>query len=257
VQNAFGQPQTIVLLGGTSDIGVAIARELLSPVTRTIVLACRDVDRGEEVAASLRTATMSGPVEVDVVHFDAEAFDTHAALLERIAADRGDLDIVVLTFGMLGRGDATASDPSAAARLAQVNFTGAVSASLATANQLRQQGHGTLVVMSSVAGERVRKGNFVYGSTKAGLDGFAQGLADWLEGTGVRVLIVRPGFVHSAMTRGLKAPPFSTTPDKVASAVVKALRDGRRIVWTPGILRLVFMAFRHTPAAVWRRLPLG
>ena len=111
--------------------------------------------------------------------------------------------------------------------------------------------------MSSVAGERVRKGNFVYGATKAGIDGFAQGLSDSLEGTGVKVLIVRPGFVHSAMTRGLKPAPFSTTPEKVAQATVKALRGGRRIVWTPGVLRFLFMALRHTPGAVWRRLPLG
>ena len=262
MQNAFGQPQTIVLLGGTSDIGVAIARELLSPVTRTIVLACRDVDAGERVAAALRTSTPATPtsdgqLDVEVVHFDAEATQSHPEVLGDIAARHGDLDVVVLAFGMLGEGDATATDPAAAARLAQVNFTGAVSASLATVAQLRQQGHGALVVMSSVAGERVRKGNFVYGSTKAGLDGFAQGLSDWLAGTGVTVLIVRPGFVHSAMTRGLKAPPFSTTPDKVAAAAVKGLRAGRRIVWTPGILRLIFLVFRHTPVAIWRRLPLG
>jgi decaprenylphospho-beta-D-erythro-pentofuranosid-2-ulose 2-reductase len=253
VQNAFGQPQTIVLLGGTSDIGIAIARELLSPVARTIVLACRDVDAGEDVAASLRTEQLA----VDVVHFSAEDVESHGQLLTRIAAQHGDLDVVVLAFGMLGEGDATASDPLASALLAQVNFTGAVSAGIATANRLRQQGHGTLVVMSSVAGERVRKGNFVYGSTKAGLDGFAQGLGDWLAGTGVKVLIVRPGFVHSTMTRGLKAPPLSTTPEKVAAAAVKGLRRGQRVVWTPGILRLVFLVFRHTPSAVWRRLPLG
>jgi decaprenylphospho-beta-D-erythro-pentofuranosid-2-ulose 2-reductase len=253
VQNAFGQPQTIVLLGGTSDIGLAIARDLLSPVTRTIVLACRDVDAGEKVATTLRTEQMA----VSVLHFTAEDVESHGDLLAGIAAEHGDLDVVVLAFGMLGEGDATAADPLAAARLAQVNFTGAVSASLATVAQLRQQGHGTLVVMSSVAGERVRRGNFVYGSTKAGLDGFAQGLADWLTGSGVHVLIVRPGFVHSAMTRGLKAPPFSTTPDKVAAATVKALRARRRVVWTPGILRPIFIVFRHTPGAIWRRLPLG
>jgi len=253
VQNAFGQPQTIVLLGGTSDIGLAIARELLSPATRSIVLACRDLDAGEKVATSLRT----DQVGVDVVHFTAEDVESHGDVLAEIAAKHGDLDVVVLAFGMLGEGDVTASDPLAAARLAQVNFTGAVSASLATVVQLRQQGHGTLVVMSSVAGERVRKGNFVYGSTKAGLDGFAQGLSDWLAGTGVNVLIVRPGFVHSAMTRGLKAPPFSTTPEKVAAATVKGLGAGRRIVWTPGILRPIFVVFRHTPVAIWRRLPLG
>jgi decaprenylphospho-beta-D-erythro-pentofuranosid-2-ulose 2-reductase len=196
-------------------------------------------------------------VAVDVVPFRAEDVETHAAVVDDIATRHGDLDVVVLAFGQLGEADAVASDPVAAAELAQVNFGSAVSASIAAVNRLKQQGHGTLVVLSSVAGERVRKGNFVYGSTKAGLDGFAQGLGDSLVGTGVNVLIVRPGFVVSNMTRGMKPVPFSTTPEKVAQATVAALRKGRRIVWVPGILRFVFLALRHTPTPVWRRLPLG
>jgi decaprenylphospho-beta-D-erythro-pentofuranosid-2-ulose 2-reductase len=138
-----------------------------------------------------------------------------------------------------------------------VNFGGAMSAGLAVADRLRAQGHGSLVVLSSVAGERVRKANFVYGATKAGLDGFAQGLGDSLAGTGANVLVVRPGFVHSKMTDGMKAAPFATTPEAVADAVVSGLRKGRRTVWVPGILRPVFAVFRHLPGAVWRRLPLG
>lgn len=199
MDNAFGQPQTIVVLGGTSDIGLAIARKLVSPVTRTIVLACRDVERGEQAAASLR----DGRISVDVVHFDGADPGSHEAFVQRVVAAHGDLDVVVLAFGQLGDGEATGRDVADAAHLAQVNFTGAVSASIAVANQLRAQGHGTLVVLSSVAGERVRKANFVYGATKAGLDGFAQGLGDSLVGSGARVLVVRPGFVHSAMTAGM------------------------------------------------------
>jgi decaprenylphospho-beta-D-erythro-pentofuranosid-2-ulose 2-reductase len=114
-----------------------------------------------------------------------------------------------------------------------------------------------LVVLSSVAGERVRRANFVYGATKAGLDGFAQGLGDSLVGTGARVLVVRPGFVHSAMTKGMKAVPFATTPDRVAVITAGALRAGRRTVWAPGILRYVFSILRHVPGPIWRRLPLG
>jgi decaprenylphospho-beta-D-erythro-pentofuranosid-2-ulose 2-reductase len=177
VQNAFGQPQTIVLLGGTSDIGIAIARELLSPVTRTIVLACRDVDAGESVAASLRTEQLG----VDVVHFSAEDVESHGQLLTRIAARHGDLDVVVLAFGMLGEGDATASDPLASALLAQVNFTGAVSAGIATANRLRQQGHGTLVVMSSVAGSGCARATSSMAPRRRGSTGSRRG-----SGTGSR-----------------------------------------------------------------------
>jgi decaprenylphospho-beta-D-erythro-pentofuranosid-2-ulose 2-reductase len=253
MENAFGQPQTIVVLGGTSDIGLAIAHALISPVTRTIVLACRDVERGEHAAASLRDPS----IEVAVVHFDAAATDTHVDLIEQIATQFGDLDVVVLAFGQLGDGEATGADPAATAQLAHINFTAPVSACVAVANQLRRQGHGVLVVLSSVAGERVRRANFVYGATKAGLDGFAQGLGDSLVGSGARVLVVRPGFVHSAMTKGLKPAPFATTPDRVAAITVNALRAGRRTVWAPGILRYVFSVLRHLPGPVWRRLPLG
>ncbi|MFN8022296.1 MAG: decaprenylphospho-beta-D-erythro-pentofuranosid-2-ulose 2-reductase [Acidimicrobiales bacterium] len=253
MDNAFGQPQNIVVLGGTSEIGLAIARRLVSPVTRHVVLACRDLDKGEQVAAAMR----GDGFDVPVVHFDAADTASHERIVGEIIEQVGDLDVVVLAFGQLGDADAVASDPEAAAALVHVNFTGAVSAGLAVANRLRSQGHGTLVVLSSVAGERVRKGNFVYGSTKAGLDGFAQGLGDSLDGSGARVLVVRPGFVHSQMTKGLKAAPFATTPEVVADATVAGLRAGRRTVWAPGILRFVFSALRHVPGPIWRRLPLG
>jgi decaprenylphospho-beta-D-erythro-pentofuranosid-2-ulose 2-reductase len=253
MENAFGQPQTIVVLGGSSEIGVAITRALLSPVARTVVLACRDVGKGEQTAASLR----ADGITVDVVHFDAADTDANATCIREIAARHGDLDVVILAFGQLGDNEVALADPVVAADLSHVNFTGAVSASVAVANQLRSQGHGTLVVLSSVAGERVRKGNAVYGATKAGLDGFAQGLGDSLVGTGAKVLVVRPGFVHTAMTAGAKPAPFATTADKVAAATVAGLRKGRRTVWAPGILRFVFMALRHVPGPIWRRLPLG
>jgi decaprenylphospho-beta-D-erythro-pentofuranosid-2-ulose 2-reductase len=253
MQNAFGQPQTIVVLGGTSDIGLAISRALISPVLRNVVLACRDVARGEVAAAALR----DGSFEVHVVPFDLGDTASHVPFVADLATRFGDVDVVVLAAGQLGDGATIGTDAEAAAQLAHVNFTGAVSASVATANRLRAQGHGTLVVLSSVAGERVRKANFVYGATKAGLDGFAQGLGDSLVGTGARVLVVRPGFVHSAMTKGLPAAPFATTPDAVAAVTAKALRSGRRTVWAPAILQLVFSVLRHLPGPVWRRLPLG
>lgn len=255
MNNAFGQPQNIVVLGGTSDIGLAIVRSLLSASTNTVVLACRNVDSGETAAAGIRQ--LAPTVTVEVVRFSGADTDSHGLLMADLAKRHGDLDVVVLAFGQLGDNELVSSDHVAAAQLATVNFSGAVSASIATTQQLRSQGHGALVILSSVAGERVRKGNLVYGATKAGLDGFAQALGDSLVGTGVQVLIVRPGFVHSAMTAGLKPAPFATTPDKVADVTVAGLRSGKRIVWAPGILRFVFMTLRHMPSAVWRRLPLG
>lgn len=253
VQNAFGEPQNILVLGGTSDIGVAIARRLMAPSTKTVTLACRRPE-----VAGLAVASLTRPgIVAEAVSFEATDESHHVAFVRDIVERNGDLDVVILAFGQLGEQERMENDPASAADLIRVNFASAASIALAVAAQLKAQGHGRLVVLSSVAGERVRKANFVYGSTKAGLDGFAQGLGDSLEGTGAGVLIVRPGFVHSAMTAGLEAAPFATTPDVVADAVASGLRAGRRIVWAPGILRWIFMILRHVPAPLWRRLPLG
>jgi decaprenylphospho-beta-D-erythro-pentofuranosid-2-ulose 2-reductase len=253
MDNSLGQPQTIVLLGGTSDIGLAIVRELLSPATRAVVLCCRDVDAGARAADGLRSDT----VVVDVRQFAATDASAHTALIDGIAAEHGDLDVVILAAGLLGDDEVATVDPVVAYDLAAVNFAGGVAALVATANVLRRQGHGSIVVLSSVAGERVRAANSVYGATKAGLDGFAQGLGDRIAADGVHVLVVRPGFVHSSMTAGLKPAPMSTTPEAVAVVTVRGLRARRRIVWAPAQLRPVFAILRHVPGPVWRRLPLG
>ncbi|HAP78362.1 MAG TPA: decaprenylphospho-beta-D-erythro-pentofuranosid-2-ulose 2-reductase [Acidimicrobiaceae bacterium] len=253
MHNALHEPQSILLLGGTSDIGLAIVREVLSPATQTVVLACRDTAAGEVAAAGLRHDGLT----VDVVPFDGARPDTHEAVVADVVARHGDIDLAVVAFAVLGDGAATSRDLDAAVAMAAVNFTGSVGALVALGNQMRGQGHGSIVVLSSVAGERVRPANAVYGATKAGLDGFAQALGDELAGEGVHVMVVRPGFVHSAMTKGLKAAPFATTPEAVASVVAKGLRGRRRMVWAPGVLRLVFMVLRHVPGPVWRRLPLG
>lgn len=253
MENAIGEPQTIVLLGGTSDIGLAIVREMLNPTTRTVVLACRNVDGGERAATSLR----HDAVAVEVVHFDGADTDTHADFARSLSTEYGDIDVAIVAFAILGDGSVTSVDPAVATDVAHLNFTGVVSSTVAIANQMRLQGHGSIVMLSSVAGERVRRGNPVYGGAKAGIDGFAQGLGDALADDGVHMLIVRPGFVRTRMTAGLKPAPFATTPEKVAAATVKGLRAKRRIVWAPGVLRYVFILLRHLPAPVWRRLPLG
>ena len=120
---------------------------------------------------------------------------------------------------------------------------------------MRVQGHGRLVVLSSVAGEPARKANFIYGSTKSGLDAFAQGLGDSLVGSGVSVTIVRPGFVVGRMTAGMDPAPFATTPEAVAAAVIRGIESGAEVVYAPPVLRWVFAVMRQLPRAVWRRMP--
>lgn len=252
MRNAVDEVQTVVVFGGTSEIGVAIARRLVTPATTTVVLACRDTVGGEAVADSF-----PDEVRTEVVAFDAADVSTHAAVVDHITGLVGDIDVAIIAFGVLGDQTLLDTDPVAAAAVVQVNHVGAVSTSIAVAQRLRSQGHGRLVVLSSVAGERVRKANYVYGGSKAGLDGFAQGLGDALVGTGASVLVVRPGFVRSRMTEGLAPAPFATTPDAVADITVRALSRRRRTVWAPGVLRYVFSVLRHLPGPVFRRLPLG
>jgi decaprenylphospho-beta-D-erythro-pentofuranosid-2-ulose 2-reductase len=251
MQNALQEPQTIVLLGGTSEIGRAIVEELLAPVTRTLVLACRHPD-----AAQPERFARSG-LTVEVVAFDAADTGRHEQFVLDLATRHGDLDVVIVAFGVLGSQADFDADPEAAAEAVHVNYTGAVSSMLAVAAQMRRQGHGHIVVMSSVAGERGRASNYVYGSSKAGLDAFAQGLNDALAGSGVKVTVVRPGFVHSKMTRGLKSAPLAVTPRQVAEIAVAGMKAGKHTVWAPPALRYVFIILRHVPRPIFRRLPLG
>jgi decaprenylphospho-beta-D-erythro-pentofuranosid-2-ulose 2-reductase len=251
MNDALGSPQSVLLLGGSSEIGLAITRRLVERRTRTVVLAGRDPDSLKPVADDLRTA---GAKTVVVVAFDALATDGHDAFVDDIFDRHGDFDLVVLAFGILGDQEEAERDTEAALAVLRTNFVGAASVALPVARCLKAQGHGTLLVLSSVAAERARRANFVYGSSKAGLDAFCQGLGDSLVGTGARVVVVRPGFVHTKMTAGRKPAPFSTTPDAVADAVVRGLEKGAETIWAPPPLRFVFSAMRHLPRPVWRRI---
>jgi decaprenylphospho-beta-D-erythro-pentofuranosid-2-ulose 2-reductase len=253
LNDSLANVQSVLVLGGTSEIGLAIATALVRPRHAGVVLAGRDLAGLDESAAQLRQA---GARVVSTIPFDAEDTDGHEALVDKAAGLLGEIDVVILAFGVLGNQPADESGGEGAVRVVRTNYVGAVSVGLAVARRLREQGHGVLVVLSSVAGERVRRSNFIYGSSKAGLDGFAQGLGDSLTGSGATVLIVRPGFVRSRMTTGMAVPPLSTTPDAVATATVTALARGREIIWVPSSLRWVMIVIRHFPRPVFRRLKL-
>ncbi|MFP5220283.1 MAG: decaprenylphospho-beta-D-erythro-pentofuranosid-2-ulose 2-reductase [Actinomycetes bacterium] len=253
MRNAVGTVQNVLVLGGGSDIGAAIALRLVQDGARTVVLAGRRPEAYTDVEERLRAA---GAADVRRIAFDADQPETHERVVADVVEAVGDLDVAMVAFGVLGDQSVDERDPAAAVAVARTNYLGAVSALTVLGERLRRQGHGALVVLSSVAGERVRRSNYVYGSTKAGLDGFATGLADALHGSGARVLVVRPGFVRSKMTEGMEDAPLSTTPERVAEAVSRGLRGSATVVWVPGALRLVMSALRHVPRPLFRRLPV-
>jgi short-subunit dehydrogenase len=240
----------VVIFGGRSEIGVELAARLARGAT--VVLAARTADRlTDEVAA----VTAAGAAVVHVREFDADRLTSHAALVASIVADHGPIGTAVLAFGILGDQARAESDAAHAAAIVHTDFTAQVSLLTVLAATMREAGRGAIVVFSSVAGARVRRANYVYGSAKAGLDGFAGGLADALHGSGVRLVLVRPGFVIGRMTEGMTPAPLSSTPAQVADATARALAKGRAEVWVPASLALLVFGFRLLPRAVWRRLP--
>lgn len=248
--DAVGNPQSILLLGGSSEIGLAVVDAFASDRPLRVVLAGRPSARIDQAKARLEERGCA----VETLEFDALAFDTHADVIRKAFAG-GDIDVAVVAFGLLGDNEKAWTDHAIAVEMAQVNYTAAVSVGVVLAEKLREQGHGSIVAISSVAAERARRSNFVYGSTKAGLDGFYSGLTEALRPDGVHVAVVRPGFVHSRMTEGLKPAPLSTTPAAVAAVVVDAVRNRRELVWAPGPVRFLMSALRHLPRAVFRRIP--
>jgi decaprenylphospho-beta-D-erythro-pentofuranosid-2-ulose 2-reductase len=235
MRDALGSVQSMLVLGGHSDIATALVERLRRDRPLRAVLAVREPE---------------GP---DELRFDALDHASHPAFVQRAFAD-GDIDLVVVAFGILGDQAVDERDADAAVRVVETNFVGAVSVLVPIAERLRAQGHGAIVVLSSVAGERPRRANFVYGSSKAGLDAFAQGLCDALAGSGVDVLVVRPGFVRTKMTVGRAEPPLATTPEAVADEILRGLRRRAHTIWVPTRLRVVMAILRVLPRPLFRLL---
>lgn len=243
----------VLLLGGTSEIGLAIVRRMMEEGPVRPYLIGRDRERLSKALAELeRAGGASG--EADLL--DADEIDGHGGAIAQAFERAGGFDVVVLAVGVLGAQEGVEADRAEALEVMRVNFLGAGSLLLECLSRLREQGSGTIVVLSSVAAERPRASNAVYGAAKAGLDALAQGLADATAGSGVRVLVVRPGFVTTKMTAGLDPAPMATSPEAVAESTVAALSGNAHTVWVPGRLRLVFAVLRHLPRSIFRRLPL-
>src|SRR3954469_15028062 len=259
VLDAVGNPQTVLLLGGTSEIGLAICERYLRNAPARIVLACMPHDPGrDDAVAAMKSA---GARSVEVVDFDALEPETHPKVIDQCFAG-GDVDVAIVAFGLLGDAEELWQNQRKAVQVAQINYTAAVSVGVLVGEKMRGQGFGQIIAMSSAAGERVRRSNFVYGSTKAGLDGFYLGLGEALREFGVRVLVIRPGQVRTTTTidhwkaTGAKEAPLTVDKEDVAELAVTASAKGKELVWAPGAFRYVMMVLRHVPRPIFRKLPI-
>jgi decaprenylphospho-beta-D-erythro-pentofuranosid-2-ulose 2-reductase len=246
-------PRRLLVLGGSSEIAGAIAGELAREGVSEAVLAGRDPGALDAAATQLRAAGAGG---VQTMALDALEVDGHRASIERgFELLGGTVEVVVIAVGVLGSRGGLPDDIGASLEVLRVNTVGAGSLLMETARLMRAQGSGTIVVLSSVAAERPRASNAVYCASKAGIDALARALDDELAAEGVRVMVVRPGFVRTRMTAGLPEPPFATSPAVVARATSRGLQRRSRTVWAPAPLRWVMAAMRMLPHALFRRLP--
>ncbi len=259
VLDAVGNPQTILLLGGTSEIGLAICERYLQNAHARILLAdLPDHPRKDDAIAAM---TAAGAKSVEWIDFDGTESDSHPAVIDQAFAG-GDVDVAIVAFGLLGDAEELWQNQRKAVQIAEINYTAAVSVGVLLGEKMRAQGFGLIIAMSSVAGERVRRSNFVYGSTKAGLDGFYLGLGEALREFGVRVLVIRPGQVRTSTTiahwkaAGTKEAPLTVDKEYVANLAVTASARGKELVWAPGAFRYMMMVLRHIPRPIFRKLPI-
>ena len=242
-------PQRVLIVGGGSEIGSALARAWLAQGAEEFILVSRpesSVDvLVQEIERSGRTAK--------VLSMDALDRSSIAPMIEA-AWSVGDIDMVVISIGLLGDQRAIESDPGLAWEVLSVNATASIQIALEAANRLEAQQYGSLILLSSVAGLRGRRDNYVYGASKAALDAFGEGLQQRLSNSGVKVLIARPGYVRSRMSAGVPAAPFAVSVDRSRDQILGAVARGDSVVWIPPVLGLFFFLIRFMPRKAWARV---
>jgi short-subunit dehydrogenase len=217
-----------------------------------LYLAARDAEETERIGRDLRVRT---DAEVAWGPFDATDPETHAEVFDVAEAALGGLDGVIVAVGWLGDAERAQRDAGYARRVIDVNYTGVVGLLTEAANRFEAQGHGQIAAFSSVAGDRGRASNYVYGSAKAGLSAYLEGLRARLHRRGVHVLTIKPGPVDTPMTFGMDdPPPLMADPETVAADVVEALEARADVLYTPGIWRVIMAVVRAIPEAVFKRL---
>lgn len=240
----------VLILGATSDMAKAAAYKYASE-GYSLTLAARKPDRLVEIASDLQ---IRHQVRVHVVPFDAVDYASHADFYAQLPSKP---DVVICVFGYLGDQAQSQTDFAETEKIIATNYVGAVSILNLIANAFETAGNGTIIGISSVAGDRGRGSNYTYGSAKAGFTAYLSGLRNRLTKSGVQVITVKPGFVRTQMTKDLKLPPVITgTPEDVANDIYQAHKRGRNVIYTRWMWFFIMTIIRHIPEFVFKRLSL-
>ncbi len=245
-------PRRILVLGGTSAIAVAVARELLAPDARFFLVA-RNADKLDAIRKDLVTR---GAESVTTRVMDLDDTAAHQQLLSDALQALGSIDLALIAHGVLGDQDEAQSNYAAAEAILHTNFISAVSLITWLANYFENAHRGTLAVISSVAGDRGRKSNYVYGASKAALNVFLDGVRNRIDRAGVQVLTIRPGFVSTPMTSHLPQGPLFASPAQVAKGIVEAIAARKDVVYVPGFWRPIMFIIRSVPEFIFKKLNL-
>lgn len=242
--------KNVLILGAKSDMAQAIARQLAAQ-SCNLMLAGRQPDSLKDLAADLR---IRSGADVSSLEFDARDYASHKSFYENLPHKP---DTVICVFGYLGDAAKARTDFAEAQRIMETNYNGAVSILDLAAADFETRGEGTLIGISSVAGDRGRGSNYHYGSAKAGFTAYLSGLRNRLADKGVHVMTVKPGFVRTRMTEELDLPGAVTaTPDQVARAVVHAAEKKRNVIYTLWMWQFIMLIIRHIPEPIFKRLKL-
>jgi short-subunit dehydrogenase len=242
-----------VILGATKGMGRSMARQLAARGAQLFLLG-RSAEDLARSARDLETRAGRAAGSIGVAPCDLERPEQFGAALDAADAALSGFDCVVVTAGLFATQEELEADGELARRLLTVDFANTVAFCEEARKRLLPRGGGTLCVFSSVAGERGRKPVILYGAAKAGLSRYLEGLDHKFRARGLRTICVKPGFVRTSMTEGLKAPPFAGEPDAVAVRVVRAIDKGSPVVYAPGIWSLIMLVIRLLPRFVMRKI---
>lgn len=241
---------TALILGATSDIAQAIAEELARK-NYNLILAARDINYLQRIQHDIQ---VKHAIQVQIIYFDAIAYDQHPKFLEQMTSAP---DVVIVSFGYLEEQPIAETNWDEAYQIIAVNYIGAVSILNRIANVMEKNKQGIIVGISSVAGDRGRKSNYIYGSAKAGLTAYLSGLRNRLYKSGVHVLTVKPGYVETRMTEGMKLPKWLVAkPEKVAKDIFKAMKTRRNTIYVKKIWYVIMLIIRNIPEPIFKKLEL-